>query len=122
MCGPGIVCHLHYGWDGMDPNLVIAQGDWIVGDPEELYSVYKERGLTRLIYMGIATNICVMNKPEGIRNMASAGLKCTLARDLTDAETYYDPDTGFTPGMWARPRTSRTWSGPEFPPSIWPMR
>ena len=34
MCGPGIVCHLHYGWDRMDPNLMIAAGDWIVGDPE----------------------------------------------------------------------------------------
>ncbi len=99
MCGPGIVCHLHYGWDRMDPQLAIAPGDWIAGDPEELYSIYKQRGLTRLIYMGIATNICVMNKPEGIRTMASAGLKVMLARDLTDAETYYDPGQGFTPDL-----------------------
>ena len=99
MCGPGIVCHLHHGWDRMDPQLAIAPGDWIAGDPEELYSIYKERGLTRLIYMGIATNICVMNKPEGIRTMASAGLKVMLARDLTDAETYYDPAQGFTPDL-----------------------
>jgi len=34
MCGPGIVCHIHYGWDGMDPGLVIGTGDWIAGDPE----------------------------------------------------------------------------------------
>jgi hypothetical protein len=99
MCGPGIVCHIHYGWDGMDPGLVIGAGDWIVGDPEELYSVYKQQGLTRLIYMGINTNLCVMNKPEGIAPMTSAGLKCILARDLTDAETSYDPGTGFTPDM-----------------------
>jgi nicotinamidase-related amidase len=99
MCGPGIVCHVHYGWDAMDPNLVIAAGDWIVGDPQELYSIYKQRGLTRLIYMGINTNLCVMNKPEGIAPMTSAGLKCTLARDLTDAETSYDPDRGFTPDI-----------------------
>ena len=99
MCGPGIACHVHYGWDSMDPNLVIAGNDWIVGDPEELYSVYKQRGLTRLIYMGINTNLCVMNKPEGIAPMTSAGLKCILARDLTDAETSYDPDTGFTPDI-----------------------
>ena len=97
MCGPGIACHVHYGWDAMDPNLVIASGDWIVGDPDELYSIYKQRGLTRLIYMGINTNLCVMNKPEGIAAMTSAGLKCILARDLTDAETSYDPDLAFTP-------------------------
>jgi nicotinamidase-related amidase len=99
MCGPGIACHVHYGWDAMDPNLVIASGDWIVGDPEELYSVYKQRGLARLIYMGINTNLCVMNKPEGIAPMTAAGLHCILARDLTDAETSYDPDQGFTPDM-----------------------
>jgi len=97
MCGPGIVCHVHYGWDGMDPNLAIAPGDWIAGDPEELYSIYKQSGLTRLIYMGINTNLCVMNKPEGIAAMTSAGLKCILARDLTDAETSYDPTVPFTP-------------------------
>jgi hypothetical protein len=99
MCGPGIVCHVHYGWDGMDPGLVIAAGDWIAGDPEELYSIYKQQGLSRLIYMGINTNLCVMNKPEGIAPMTSAGLKCILARDLTDAETSYDPIRGFTPDM-----------------------
>ncbi len=99
MCGPGIVCHIHEGWDSMDPNLEIAGGDWIVGDPQELDAIYQLRGLTRLIYMGINTNLCVMNKPEGIAPMTSAGLKCILARDLTDAETWYDPDTGFTPDL-----------------------
>jgi hypothetical protein len=99
MCGPGIACYVHYGWDGMDPNLIIASGDWIVGDPEELYSIYKYRNLERLIYMGINTNLCVMNKPEGIAAMTAAGLECILARDLTDAETSYDPDLGFTPDM-----------------------
>jgi nicotinamidase-related amidase len=99
MCGPGIVCHIHYGWDRMDPNLVIAKDDWIVADRNELYSVYKQRGLTRLIYMGVNTNLCVMNKPEGIAAMTAAGLKCILARDLTDAETRYDPDRAFTPDL-----------------------
>jgi hypothetical protein len=97
MCGPGLACHMHQGWDGMDPGLAIAADDWIVGDVEELYAVYKQRGLSRLLYMGINTNLCVMNKPEGIAPMTSAGLKCILARDLTDAETSYDPERSFTP-------------------------
>jgi hypothetical protein len=99
MCGPGIVCRPHYGWDQMDPNLDIAPADWIVADPEELYAVYKTRNLDRLIYMGVNTNLCVMNKPEGIAPMTSAGIKCILARDLTDAETLYDPDHAFTPDL-----------------------
>jgi hypothetical protein len=83
----------------MDPNLIIAAGDWIVADPEELYAVYKSRNLTRLIYMGVNTNLCVMNKPEGIAPMTSAGVRCILARDLTDAETMYDPEKAFTPDL-----------------------
>jgi hypothetical protein len=83
----------------MDPNLAIATDDWIVGDPGELYAIYKQRGLTRLIYMGVNTNLCVMNKPEGIAPMTSAGVKCILARDLTDAETLYDPEHAFTPDL-----------------------
>ena len=97
MCGPGLACRVHQGWDGMDPGLTIAADDWIVADVQELYSLYKQRGLARLLYMGINTNLCVMNKPEGIAPMTSAGLKCILARDLTDAETSYDPERSFTP-------------------------
>ena len=99
MCGPGIVCRVHYGWDRMDPNLAIAANDWIAGDSEEIFSIHKQMGLTHFIYMGVNTNLCVMNKPEGIRPMTAAGLHCILARDLTDAETSYDPDRGFTPDL-----------------------
>jgi hypothetical protein len=80
MCGPGIVCHVHYGWDGMDPNLVIAAGDWIVGDPEAIFDLQTTRPHA-LILWASTRNLCVMNKPEGIAPMTSAGLKCILARD-----------------------------------------
>jgi hypothetical protein len=33
----------------------------------------------------------------GLRNLKAAGLKCILARDLTDAHPGYDPRVGFTP-------------------------
>jgi nicotinamidase-related amidase len=97
MCGPGIACHPHFGWDQMDPNLVIAPDDWIIANPNELYAVFWQQKLKRLIYMGVNTNLCVMNKPEGIAPMTAAGVRCILARDLTDAETSYDPDRGITP-------------------------
>ena len=98
MCGPGIDCHVDYGWDGMNPNLFIAPDDYIVGrDATAMYSLCDKLGLTHLIYMGVHANFCVLGKGPAIKNMYEAGLRCYIARDLTDALTHSDPKTGFTP-------------------------
>ncbi len=98
-CGPGITCLTDQGCDGMEPALTIAADDWIVEGPQELYSIYKERGLRHLLYMGVATNESLFGNPEAIKAMASAGLDCLVARDLTEAETRYDPETRYTPDL-----------------------
>jgi nicotinamidase-related amidase len=84
-CGPGMECMLNYGESSIHPDLQIAKNDFISDGPAELFKICKARGLTHLIYAGIATNICVMGKPEAIRTMLMYGLNCYLARDLTDA-------------------------------------
>ena len=100
MCGPGISCLPIYGWDRMHPDLVIAKNDYIVGaDASGMYSLCKRLGLTHLIYMGVHTNKCVLGKGPAIENLYDAGLRCILARDLTDALTHYDPQSGFTPDI-----------------------
>ena len=40
--------------------------------------------------MGVHTNMCVLGRSFGIRNMTRWGLDCYLVRDLTD--TMYNPD------------------------------
>ncbi len=50
-----------------------------------MYKVCQARGLTCLVYAGIATNICVIGKPEAARLMTQLGTTCFLSRDLTDA-------------------------------------
>jgi hypothetical protein len=84
-CGPGLECILNYGENSMHPDLRIHRDDLISDGPGELYKICKARNLTHLIYTGIATNICVVGKPEAIRTMLACGLKCYLSRDLTDA-------------------------------------
>ncbi|MEX0711639.1 MAG: NPCBM/NEW2 domain-containing protein [Pirellulales bacterium] len=91
MCGPGIKCLANYGWDGMAPALVMEAGDLMPEGTQELYSLAKQRGITHLIYLGFHTNVCTTGKPVGIRPMANAGLRCILARDMTDAISGYDP-------------------------------
>ena len=98
-CGPGIPCVVNYGHDGMHPGIVIAPDDLIVSGTQELYSICKAHGLTQLLYMGGAVNICLTGKPEGLKPMYEAGLDGWVARDLVEAWTEYNPKKGFTPDM-----------------------
>lgn len=90
-------CVVNYGWDGMHPDLRIARTDLMPDTLQEVWSLCKERQLTHLIYCGVHTQVCLLGKPMGLRNLKAAGLKCLLARDLTDAHPGYDPATGLTP-------------------------
>ncbi|MDR3232806.1 MAG: chitobiase/beta-hexosaminidase C-terminal domain-containing protein [Planctomycetaceae bacterium] len=97
MCGPGFRCGGNYGWDGMHPDLLIGDDDLISSSTDEIYTLLSDKGITDIIYMGVATNICVFGKPGALSFMWKAGFNCMLARDLNDAFTQYDPATGYTP-------------------------
>ncbi|HAV60760.1 MAG TPA: hypothetical protein DCY13_00145, partial [Verrucomicrobiales bacterium] len=45
------------------------------------------------------TQVCLLGKPMGLKAMKSAGLRCVLARDMTDAHPGYDPSRNFTPDL-----------------------
>ena len=97
MCGPGIRCMGGPGWDAMAPGLIIEENDLISDWQDEVYSLCTERGLTHLIYMGVHTTQCILNRPFAMVAMANFGFNVILARDLTDAGTGYNPQTGVTP-------------------------
>ena len=78
------------------------------GEPaqQELWNFVKARGITTLIYMGVATNMCVINREFGMIQMRRLGLRTILVRDLTAAMTYngYNPiakklDPKWTPAV-----------------------
>lgn len=92
-------CGGNYGWDGMHPALRIGDQDWMPDTQSEVYSICRKRGLTHLIYVGFHTQVCLLGKPMGLKAMKSAGLKCVLARDMTDAHPGYDPSRNFTPDL-----------------------
>jgi nicotinamidase-related amidase len=65
--------------------------DLICGDEgKELRSVLQNRGVNYLIYMGVHTNMCVLGRSFGIKNMLRHGFSTILVRDLTDA--MYNPE------------------------------
>jgi hypothetical protein len=90
-------CVVNYGWDGMHPDLRIGKNDLMPDTLQEVWTICKDRKLTHLIYVGVHTQVCLLGKPMGLRNLKAAGLSCILARDITDAHPGYDPTTGFTP-------------------------
>jgi nicotinamidase-related amidase len=97
MCGAGLPCKVNYGWDGMNPNLIIGENDLFSASTDEIYSLLSERGITDIIYMGVHTNMCVFGKPGALSKMWKAGFRCFLARDLNDAFTHYNPAAAYTP-------------------------
>jgi len=92
-------CAVNYGWDGMHPALRIADTDLMPDTQAEVYAICQQRGLTHLIYVGFHTQVCLLGKPMGLKAMKSAGLRCVLARDMTDAHPGYDPSRNFTPDL-----------------------
>lgn len=77
------------------PGIQWAVDSW--GEPaqQELWNFVQEKGITHLLYIGDATNMCVINREFGMIVMKRAGLETILVRDLTNAMTYYgyNPET-----------------------------
>lgn len=92
-------CAGNYGWDGMHPALRIGEADLMPDTQAEVYALCQQHHLTHLIYVGFHTQVCLLGKPMGLKAMKSAGFRCVLARDMTDAHPGYDPSRGFTPDL-----------------------
>lgn len=63
--------------------------DGISDSGAEVYNFIRQEGITNVVIMGVHTNMCVLGRPFGIRQMVTLGMNVTLVRDLTDA--MYDP-------------------------------
>jgi nicotinamidase-related amidase len=63
--------------------------DGVSDSGEEIYNFLRQEGITNVAIMGVHTNMCVLGRPFGIRQLTRLGLNVVLVRDLTDA--MYDP-------------------------------
>ncbi|MEZ6056792.1 MAG: ThuA domain-containing protein, partial [Planctomycetaceae bacterium] len=63
--------------------------DYISDSGEEIWSLLEHRGISNVILAGVHTNMCVLGRPFGLRQMAKNGKNVVLLRDLTD--TMYNP-------------------------------
>ncbi|MCA9178264.1 MAG: isochorismatase family protein [Planctomycetales bacterium] len=77
-------------WKAQTELLTIdADRDYITDRGDEVWNVLQQRGVKNVILTGVHTNMCVLGRPFGLRQMARNGMHVTLVRDLTD--TMYNP-------------------------------
>jgi nicotinamidase-related amidase len=87
-CGCQPRCKGGRPWRKQIEAIEIAGGDALT-DSAEAYYLMRQRGITNLVVMGVHTNMCVLGRPFGIRQMVYQGQNVLLMRDLTD--TMYNP-------------------------------
>jgi nicotinamidase-related amidase len=81
-CGAG---HPPYPWTRQTPLIEIDQNDAVSDDGQEIYNLLEQRRIDDVIVMGVHTNICILARPYGIRQLVYFGKRPLLCRDLTDA-------------------------------------
>jgi type 1 glutamine amidotransferase/nicotinamidase-related amidase len=76
-------------WKKQHDAIKIADEDAISDKGVEIWNLMEARGIQNVIVMGVHTNMCVVGRPFGLRQMAKHGRNVVLCRDLTDS--MYNP-------------------------------
>lgn len=76
-------------WKSQHAGLTIMDQDAISDSGVEIWNLLENRGIDNVILVGVHTNMCVLGRPFGLRQMAKNGKNVVLVRDLTD--TMYNP-------------------------------
>ena len=71
------------------PAIEIVGYDGVSDSGQEIYNFCREEGIRNIAILGVHTNMCVLGRSFGIRQMVRLGMNVVLVRDLTDA--LYDP-------------------------------
>jgi hypothetical protein len=80
-----------YPWSREHPAIDIIGFDGVSESGQEIYNFCKQEGIDKIVLMGVHTNICILNRGFGARQMTRLGFEVVLARDLTDS--MYDSRT-----------------------------
>jgi nicotinamidase-related amidase len=80
-----------YPWTRENPAIDIVGFDGVSENGQEIYNFCRQQGIDKIVLMGVHTNICILNRGFGARQMTRLGFEVVLARDLTDS--MYDPRT-----------------------------
>ncbi len=79
-------------WTRQYDVLEISDDDAITDSGVETWNLLESRGIKNVMLVGVHTNMCVLGRPFGLRQLAKNGKNVVLVRDMTD--------TMYNPAMW----------------------
>jgi nicotinamidase-related amidase/type 1 glutamine amidotransferase len=77
-------CSAGHPWKSQIDVLAIEAEDAISDSGIEIGNLMAQRGIRNVVLLGVHTNMCVIGRPFGLRNMVQLGKNVVLVRDLTD--------------------------------------
>ena len=66
-----------------------GEQDYISDKGDEVWNILQSRGIKNVILVGVHTNMCVLGRPFGLRQMVRNGKNVVLMHDMTDC--MYNP-------------------------------
>jgi len=77
-------------WRQQIPSISIDSNlDFVSDSGNEIWNILESKGIKQIIICGVHTNMCVLGRPFGLRQLSVHGKNVALIRDLTD--TMYNP-------------------------------
>ena len=76
-CNDDPPCKNGSPWRREIATLDIKPGD-AIAEGKEAYYLMRQHGITNVIYMGVHQNMCLLNRPFGIRQMVAQGQNVVL--------------------------------------------
>jgi len=89
-CTPECKVGPPWPWTRQIDLIDISDKDAISDSGEEIGALFTQKGIKNVILIGVHTNMCVIGRTFGLRNMVRMGMNVVLMRDMTD--TMYDSD------------------------------
>ena len=62
-----------------------TDSDWLIATSQQMHAVCSHQRLLNLVYVGFATNMCLLYKPGALWEMSRLGYRCVVLRDCTTA-------------------------------------
>jgi putative heme-binding domain-containing protein len=83
-CDDGPACPQGSPWRRQIAAIEIRNEDAISDSGVEIWNLLASRGIDHVLLMGVHTNMCVLGRPFGLRQLVRHGKTAVLVRDLTD--------------------------------------
>ena len=72
-------------WSRQHPDIFIDQDKDLMSDNgPQIYACFRHYGIRSMLMMGVHTNMCILHRSFGIKQMVRWGVPVALVRDLTD--------------------------------------